>query len=52
MLEDNDLLHLARGSYRIYNVQKDDPSAKAASVSRAMSRLDMEVSVALPISSL
>ena len=48
VLEDNDLLHLARGAYTIYNLQRDDPSAKVASVSRAMSRLDMEVSAANP----
>lgn len=47
MLEDNDILHLARGSYNIYNLQRDDPSAKVASVSRALSRLDMEVSTSL-----
>ena len=44
VLEDNDILHLARGAYNIYNLQRDDPSAKVASVSRALSRLDMEVS--------
>ena len=43
VLEDNDILHLAQGSYNIYNLQRDDPSAKMASVSRALSRLDMEV---------
>ncbi len=43
VLEDNDILHLARGSYSIYNLQRDDPSAKMSSVSRALSRLDMEV---------
>jgi hypothetical protein len=43
VLEDNDILHLAQGSYNIYNLQRDDPSAKVASVSRALSRLDMEV---------
>lgn len=43
VLEDNDILHLARGSYNIYNLQRDDPSAKMASVSRVLSRLDMEV---------
>lgn len=43
VLEDNDILHLARGSYSIYNLQRDDPSAKMASVSRALNRLDMEV---------
>lgn len=43
VLEDNDILHLARGTYAIYNLQRDDPSAKVASVSRALSRLDMEV---------
>ena len=43
MLEDNDILHLARGSYSIYNLQRDDPCAKMSSVSRALSRLDMEV---------
>ena len=48
VLEDNDLLHLARGAYTIYNLQRDNPSAKVASVSRAMSRLDMEVSAADP----
>ena len=47
MLEDNDILHLARGAYNIYNLQRDDPSAKVASVSRALSRLDMEVGVLL-----
>ena len=47
MLEDNDILHLARGSYSIYNLQRDDPSAKMASVSRALNRLDMEVHSAL-----
>ena len=47
MLEDNDILHLARGAYNIYNLQRDDPSAKVASVSRALSRLDMEVGTIL-----
>ena len=47
VLEDNDILHLARGTYNIYNLQRDDPSAKVASVSRALSRLDMEVSTSL-----
>ena len=43
VLEDNDILHLERGSYSIYNLQRDDPSAKMSSVSRALNRLDMEV---------
>ena len=47
VLEDNDILHLARGAYNIYNLQRDDPSAKVASVSRALSRLDMEVGTIL-----
>ena len=47
VLEDNDILHLARGAYNIYNLQRDDPSAKVASVSRALSRLDMEVGTTL-----
>ena len=47
VLEDNDILHLARGAYNIYNLQRDDPSAKVASVSRALSRLDMEVGINL-----
>ncbi len=43
VLEDNDLLHLARGTYAIYNVSKDEPGAAYGSVSRALSTLDMEV---------
>ena len=44
VLEDNDILHLARGSYNIYNQQQDDPSARVSSVARALSKLDLEVS--------
>lgn len=43
VLEDNDLLHLARGTYAIYNVSKDESGAAYGSVSRALSTLDMEV---------
>lgn len=45
MLEDNDLLHLEKGTYAIYNLRAEggrDPSF--ASVSRVLSTLDMEVS--------
>lgn len=43
MLEDNDLVHLARGTYSIYNLRKGEPGAAYGSVSRALSTLDMEV---------
>ena len=43
MLEDNDILHLARGTYKIYNLRRGDPGAAFASVSRMLNTLDMEV---------
>jgi glucosamine--fructose-6-phosphate aminotransferase (isomerizing) len=44
VLEDNDLLHLERGTYAIYNLRKEGPQkSRFASVSRLLSTLDMEV---------
>lgn len=48
MLEDNDILHLARGTYSIYNLRRGDTGAAFASVSRVLSTIDMEVRSALP----
>ena len=47
MLEDNDILHLARGTYKIYNLRRGDPGAAFASVSRMLNTLDMEVRAAI-----
>jgi hypothetical protein len=44
VLEDNDILHLARGAYKIYNLRRGgDPGAGFASVSRMLNTLDLEV---------
>ena len=43
VLEDNDILHLARGTYNIYNLRRGDTGAAFASVSRVLSTIDMEV---------
>ena len=48
MLEDNDILHLARGTYNIYNLRRGDAGAAFSSVSRVLSTIDMEVQMLCP----